>query len=226
MGEYSKWQGKSARFPARRLGHYRRLSLIRDTLKTANTTWSKLLDIGSANGHFSGDLIRERAEAVCLDVNLERLKDGKDRYPEMDFIYGDGQKLPFRNDSFNVVLITNALRFIPDPGQVLLESSKVLEAGGALIIIDHNKFSLDRLWARKPDVASFLSMKEFEQMLSKNNLKVERKKYIFLLPEHTPHRFLGILFRIAPLLSILRLDWIFPEIFVYAVKKDTKDTNI
>jgi ubiquinone/menaquinone biosynthesis C-methylase UbiE len=223
MSRYSEIHGKSSRLPARRFGYYHRLNLIRDTLKAYSTPHTRLLDIGSAHGDYVWDFAQEGWEVTCLDINLERLKDGKQLNPKIAFVSGDGQKLPFSSHSFDVVTILNTLRYIPAPSQALLESSRVLRGGGGLVLIDHNKLSLDTLWARNPEVMRLFSIRGLRQMLSQSNFQILKAKYLFIPPASTPRQCLGIVPKLGVLLSSLGLSWIFPEIFIYAVKVEAKN---
>ncbi len=49
------------------------------------------------------------------------------------FQWADATALPFEDDSFDAVLISNALHVIPDPARALAEARRVLRPGGVLI---------------------------------------------------------------------------------------------
>ena len=51
----------------------------------------------------------------------------------LTFEVADAMHLPYDNDSFDAVLIANALHIVPDPQQVLHEIDRVLRPGGLLI---------------------------------------------------------------------------------------------
>jgi ubiquinone/menaquinone biosynthesis C-methylase UbiE len=223
MNRYSEIHGKTAKFAARRFGYSLRLKLVRDALKTSGRKPGKLLDIGSAHGDFAGDLMKDGWTVTCLDINLEYLLVGKQRYQEIEFTLGDGQKLPFRDGSFDTVMIQNTLRYVPEPLQVLQESNRVLKSPGELIIIDHNRFSVDTLWARNPEVVQLLTMRKLKQMLIQSSFEILKANYLFIPPASTPRQCLGIVPKLGVLLSRLGLSWIFPEIFIYAIKKASKE---
>ncbi|MFC2002747.1 class I SAM-dependent methyltransferase [Chloroflexota bacterium] len=223
MTKYIEEHGKSARLPARRFGYYLRLRLIREALRALGTTRITLLDIGSAHGDFAGDLVQEEGRVTCLDINLERLREGKKRYSKIAFVGGDGQELPFRSYHFDVVMILNTLRYTPSPLKVLLESDRVLKDGGGLVLICHNRLSPDTLLVRNPEIVRLLSMRNLKQMLAQSNFQIMQAKYIFITHRSTHRRFLGIIPKLEAGLDRLGLNRIFPEIFIYAVKKETKE---
>ena len=51
----------------------------------------------------------------------------------LEFQLADASFLPFDDDSFDVVIISNALHIIPAPEKVLAEIRRVLRPGGRLI---------------------------------------------------------------------------------------------
>ncbi|HEX9668090.1 MAG TPA: methyltransferase domain-containing protein [Thermoanaerobaculia bacterium] len=50
-------------------------------------------------------------------------------------VRGDGERLPFRDGSFDAVLSTYALEHFHEPGRTLLEAARVLRPGGLLLLV-------------------------------------------------------------------------------------------
>ena len=66
------------------------------------------------------------------------------------FEVADATKLPYADDSFDAVLIANALHIIPEPEKALREIDRVLRPGGILIapnFVEHKGTLLSRLWS-------------------------------------------------------------------------------
>ena len=66
------------------------------------------------------------------------------------FEVADAMTLRYENNSFDVVLIANALHIVTDPEKVLKEISRVLRPGGLLIapnFVEHKGTAASRIWS-------------------------------------------------------------------------------
>jgi len=70
--------------------------------------------------HAHGGAVRDRLNANDIDLSAAR---------------GSGMELPFRDASFDAVVIVSALEFMDDPGACLGESLRVTRAGGRVVCV-------------------------------------------------------------------------------------------
>lgn len=89
-----------------------------------------ILDIGSAEGVISGELIKRGAvSADCVELSESRCVLGRKLYPKIRFIARDVQMLDVEHDdladSYDMVLLLSILQKIPYPEDLLEYAQKV-----------------------------------------------------------------------------------------------------
>ncbi len=96
----------------------------------------KVLDLACGTAEV-GALVKEKAEKVVgLDYSLSMLKVAKRKYPEIDFVRGDALRTPFKDKSFDTVLVSLALRHFEDVKGSLKEIRRILKSGGEVRILE------------------------------------------------------------------------------------------
>lgn len=99
----------------------------------------KVLDIGCGNGKSTAHLVGETV--IGLDLSESQMVRAKSRFKKAHFIVGDAEKLPFRTNSFDLVVAINLLHHINNPDKVLKECHRVLKRGGKLLTVDPNFYN-------------------------------------------------------------------------------------
>ncbi len=106
--------------------------------KALPTRLDRVLEVGYGSGIFQYELATRTRCSVGLDIHphgaeVRRKLEGDGVRPAL--LQGDGATLPFRNGSFDAVVILSALEFIPDPAACLSECRRVLRSGGCLVCV-------------------------------------------------------------------------------------------
>ena len=119
----------------------------------------RLLDIGCGNGrHTAAAYGHDRVAAVGVDRNPEDLRAARDRleYHERLGAHGGGAwclaaadalALPFRDQSFDIVICSEVLEHIPDHQRAAREIVRVLKPGGTLVASVPRWFPEKICWA-------------------------------------------------------------------------------
>ncbi|MBN9605384.1 MAG: bifunctional demethylmenaquinone methyltransferase/2-methoxy-6-polyprenyl-1,4-benzoquinol methylase UbiE [Actinomycetales bacterium] len=96
----------------------------------------RILDVAAGTGTSAAVLARSGAEVVALDLSEGMLVEGRRRHPEIEFVAGDAEALPFDDDSFDAVTISFGLRNVHDPKAALGEMYRVTKPGGRLVVCE------------------------------------------------------------------------------------------
>lgn len=93
-----------------------------------------LLDIGCGNGIFTRWL-RDRAVFVAgADHNAEQLVSARRYCPEMIAVAAEGERLPFADHSFDVVVMSDMLEHVNNDESTIREAMRVLRPQGLILI--------------------------------------------------------------------------------------------
>jgi ubiquinone/menaquinone biosynthesis C-methylase UbiE len=93
-----------------------------------------LLDIGCGTGLFVEKYIEHGGHATGLDISGNMVSLARKRCNGCDFTVGVGEKLPFRDNSFDAVSSLLVFSYVKDPEAMLAETYRVLRPGGAIAI--------------------------------------------------------------------------------------------
>jgi ubiquinone/menaquinone biosynthesis C-methylase UbiE len=101
---------------------------------------ASVLEVGCGTGHIL-ERFREFGIAMGTGIDLmeERLESGKNAYPCLRFVHGNGAELPFHDNSFDLVMQFMCLSSVLDPQMrrdVADEMWRVLKPGGAILSYD------------------------------------------------------------------------------------------
>lgn len=96
----------------------------------------KILDIAAGTGTSAHSLSKPGAEVIALDFSPGMVAEGRKRHPEITFVEGDAEVLPFPPSTFDVVTISFGLRNVSNPQLALGEMYRVLKPGGRLVICE------------------------------------------------------------------------------------------
>lgn len=94
-----------------------------------------VLEIATGPGVIAKQVADEAKSMIATDFSEKMLAVARRGMVPSNLTYewADAQNLPYENESFDVVIIANALHVIPDPVRVLKEIRRVLRPDGVLI---------------------------------------------------------------------------------------------
>ena len=96
----------------------------------------QILDIAAGTGTSSMAFVSPGVRVVAADFSKGMLEVGKKKYPELEFVFADAMKLPFKDEEFDVVTMSFGLRNVQDHKVALGEFLRVLKPNGRLVICE------------------------------------------------------------------------------------------
>jgi len=107
----------------------------------------RILDIGFV-GNYEQPVIHiklRKKNPTSIIVGIDINKDGVHKHKLHNSVLGDAFNLPFKENSFDSVVIAEVLEHVDYPIGLLREANRVLKKGGKLFITTPNPFSLYRV---------------------------------------------------------------------------------
>ena len=94
----------------------------------------RILDLAAGTAVSTVELGKSGAWCVAADFSLGMLRVGKERRAALPFTAADATRLPFADDSFDVVTMSYGLRNVVDTDAALAEFLRVTRPGGRLVV--------------------------------------------------------------------------------------------
>lgn len=98
---------------------------------------SRLLECGCGTGVIAHEL-SGKFNMVGIDISRESVLAGREAGLKVDLCVGDVHKLPFADNSFDLVYFYSVLTYVRDPAAVLAEVSRVLKKDGVFLFYEFN----------------------------------------------------------------------------------------
>ena len=126
-----------------------------------------VLEVACGAGQALGYLARKARRVVGGDCTEKLVASAKQYYKDRVELYLlDAHQLPFRDSSFDVVILFEAIYYLGQPEKFLIETHRVLRKDGVLLIA-----TVNRDWPEfnpSPFSTRYLSVPELQQLLVSN----------------------------------------------------------
>jgi ubiquinone/menaquinone biosynthesis C-methylase UbiE len=99
-----------------------------------------ILDVGCGSGLIETFLVDRYRKITAIDVSRELLESAKKVVANVDFQFYDGKKMPFPDNSFDLVFSICVFHHIDHEHRLILlnEMKRVVRPGGCVAIYEHN----------------------------------------------------------------------------------------
>lgn len=123
----------------RRWSYYVNATVQETMHRLALSSHERILDLGCGTGTLIQHLLHSNSEIeiVGLDPSAEMLTIAQQKLPKsVDLRVGSADLIPFANESFDLIVSTNAFHYFRNPSQAIREAKRVIKPNGRLIITD------------------------------------------------------------------------------------------
>jgi SAM-dependent methyltransferase len=124
--------------------HEMRYDLVADDVRRHVPAGGTILDIGCGSALVADRVLDVNARYVGLDFPAHHLGYAAKRFLDMPrqletvFIRGDGERLPLRDGTVDVVVLSEVLEHLLEPDRAVWEISRVLRPGGVFLMTTNN----------------------------------------------------------------------------------------
>lgn len=161
-----------------------------------------LLEVACGSGQGLGYLAKRAKWVLGGDYTENLIMVAKRYYQErVPLLRLDAHFLPFRDQSFDVVLLYEAIYYLAQPEHFFDEARRVLRKEGVLLIATVNKH-----WSEfnpSPFSTSYFSVPELSESLEKNGFKVEMYGAFSVLPKSAKEKIVASIRKIAVALHLI-----------------------
>jgi len=98
----------------------------------------RVLDVGSGTGFATEGLLQYTDDVHALDQSVHQMEKAFEKFGKRDsvrFYRGDAERLPFADDSFDVVWSSGSIEYWPNPVAALREFRRVVKPGGKVLVV-------------------------------------------------------------------------------------------
>ena len=142
----------------------------------------EVLEIATGPGLLAKHVAHFTKKMLATDYSDGMIKEAKKgEYPDnLTFEVADATSLPYTDNSFDVVIIANALHVIANPDKALKEIDRLLREDGVMIapnFVGHNKGARSKIWSNILKLAGIKfehqwTSDEYIKWLDEHNWKV------------------------------------------------------
>jgi len=114
--------------------------LTNEALRAEITPETRVLEMGCGTGIVSLGIAPHAGEVIGVDLSPRMIAQAEKKaheaaFQNLSFQEADAYALPFEDESFDTVLLTNLLHVVAEPETVIEEASRVLRKGGTLAAV-------------------------------------------------------------------------------------------
>ncbi len=100
-----------------------------------------VLEVGCGTGFTTYEVVKRVGEEniVAVDLTPEQMERAVRKFPKANFIRGDAENLPFKDNTFDASISAGSIEYWPHPSLGISEMARVTKSGGRVVILAPRK---------------------------------------------------------------------------------------
>jgi len=101
----------------------------------------RILDVGCGTGFATEGLLERTENVYGLDQSVHQMEKAWQKFGKHNrvrFYRGDAERLPFEDDTFDIVWSSGSIEYWPDPVAALVECRRIANPGGQVLVVGPN----------------------------------------------------------------------------------------
>jgi len=114
--------------------HNQKIKIFKELVKEME--FKRILDVGCNSGRMANEIAKifPKTTVYGVDVHTAAIRFGKKKYSNLKLFVADAHRLPFKINSFDLVVCYETIEHVVKPLVVLQKIKRVLKKGGVTII--------------------------------------------------------------------------------------------
>jgi demethylmenaquinone methyltransferase/2-methoxy-6-polyprenyl-1,4-benzoquinol methylase len=147
----------------------------------------RVLDVGCGTGFGTEGLLEHTDDVHGLDQSVHQLQQAWDKFGKHDpvrFYRGDAERLPFKDDTFDVVWSSGSIEYWPNPVDALAECRRITKPGGQVLVVGPNYPSTTVFQKVADAIMLFYDEAEADRMFTQAGFR--DVEHVTMGPSHKP----------------------------------------
>jgi len=101
----------------------------------------RVLEVGCGTGFTTtgiAEKVRQK-DIVAIDLTPEQMEKAIEKLPNVNYIRGDAENLPFKDNSFDASISAGSIEYWPNPQRGISEMARVTKPGGRVVVLAPRK---------------------------------------------------------------------------------------
>lgn len=121
----------------------------------------RTLEVGCGEGRVARDLAARGHRVTGLDASPSLVRAAAELDPSGEYVVADAERLPFANETFDLIVAYNSLMDVEDMPGAVREAARVLVAGGRLAVCVTHPFADATSWEDQPRQGRFVVTRSY-----------------------------------------------------------------